>query len=264
MTYDASKTDPRRPSRGRQPADRGLLAPARTAPRSAHRAFTLVELMISIALVVVLILGVNQVFQATSTAVGTGEAINAALRDGRAFQSTFAADFAGVLPNGPGSTDGPWIAFSSRAVAAFANVADQAGDRDGNPLTRDLGGTGKEGDPTVPGDVTSPATYNNSNHRLDTLGFFSRGNFQRQTGNDGTFVPDMTANEAWVWYGHAQLPTNDATPVYVDPASGTAATNPNNFFASQFRPRPHGHAPAPVARSNEHQQRGIYLRQLDT
>ena len=37
------------------------------------RAFTLIELMISIALVLLLILGVNQVFTYTTQAVGAGE-----------------------------------------------------------------------------------------------------------------------------------------------------------------------------------------------
>ena len=202
--------------------------------RPRPRGFTLIELMISIALVVVLILGVNQVFQATSQAVGTGEAINSALRDGRAVQSTIAADFAGIMPNGSGQTNAPWIAFRSTPVASYNDARDLAGDKDGNPLTVDAGGTGVEGDPTVLGDVISPATYANRNYRVDTLSLFSRGPFQRQTGNPGTFVADMAAAEAWVWYGHLQQPDNATPPVFQDPGAGAPATNPNNVFATQF------------------------------
>ena len=212
--------------------------PRHPAPRPA---FTLVELMISIALVLLLILGVNQVFLYTGQAIGAGEAIGDAVRDSRSVQSVFANDFTGIAPNGATLNDSAFLTINSAATPAFLNANDLAADKDANPLTQDLNGTGNDGDPNVPGDVISPATYNSRNHRLDMLGFFTRGNFQRQTGNDGTFVANMSAPEAYVSYGHLWLPDNNgaflntSNPPVTYPGVGTTpANNPNNFFATQF------------------------------
>ena len=216
--------------------------------RPGRPAFTLVELMISIALVALLILGVNQVFLYTGQAVGAGQAIGDAVRDARAAQTTFANDFLGIAPNGTGPTDSAFLSIYSAAQPAFLNAADQAASRTGNPLQQDLNGNGVEGESTVPGEVISPATYNSRNHRLDMLGFFTRGTFARQTGNSGTFVDNMTSPEAFVSYGHLWLPDNSgnfnlptaANSTYPGPSANApsltaaAATNPNNVYASQF------------------------------
>jgi prepilin-type N-terminal cleavage/methylation domain-containing protein len=203
-------------------------------------AFTLVELMISIALVALLILGVNQVFLYTSQAIGAGQAIGDAVRSSRSVQTVLANDFAGIAPNGGNLNDSAFLSIYSAATPAFLNAADHAGD----PLTLDRNGNGTEGESTVPGEQISPATYTSRNCRVDMLGFFTRGNFQRQTGNDGTFVANMSAPEAWVSYGHLQLPDNNSTPNYFDPGGVYNAstklltvplsTNPNNYYATQF------------------------------
>jgi prepilin-type N-terminal cleavage/methylation domain-containing protein len=54
--------------------------------RAARRrpAFTLIELMISIGLIVILMLGINQVFKMSSDAVGAGQTLSAMTRDSRA------------------------------------------------------------------------------------------------------------------------------------------------------------------------------------
>ncbi len=53
----------------------------------------------------------------------------------------------------------------------------------------------------------------------------------------------MSSNEAWIWYGHLQLPDNSSPSNYRNPGPGvsgldnpsfTSATNPNNFYASQW------------------------------
>ncbi len=51
-----------------------------TRPFSHPRAFTLVELMISIALVLLLVIGINQVFSLTSKTVGAGQGVHSAAR----------------------------------------------------------------------------------------------------------------------------------------------------------------------------------------
>jgi hypothetical protein len=191
--------------------------------------------MISVALVVFLILGVNQVFLYTSTAVGVGEAINTAVRDSRAVQATFSSDLGNMVSPGTGLTDSASLILSSYPVYAFNNASDEASSRTGDPSKLDLANTGVEGDSNVPGDIVLPCTYNYRNHRLDTLSFFSRDLFRRQTGNIGTYVDNMACQEAWVWYGHAWLPDNTgAFTTNTLPGNGTAATNPNNRFGSQF------------------------------
>src|SRR4051794_36254313 len=55
-------------------------------------AFTMVELLVSIALVVVLILGINAVFKYSADAVGTGQAIGDVSRQNRAVQAVLTQD----------------------------------------------------------------------------------------------------------------------------------------------------------------------------
>ncbi len=198
-------------------------------------AFTLIELMISIALVLILILGVNQIFTYTTQAVGAGQALNAAIRDSRSAQAQFDSDLSGIVPPGTGPNDSAFMFITSQALYGFLNKADQLGDRDGNPATRDLRGSGIDGDPNVPGDQIAPYTYNLRNHRLDVLSFFSRGLFSRQTGNLGSFSDSLSSQEAWVWYGHLWLPDNSgAYTANSLPGQGTSGSNPNNYYATQM------------------------------
>jgi type II secretory pathway pseudopilin PulG len=216
-------------------------------------AFTLIELLISIALALVLILGVNAIFKYTTQAVGQGQAVNAATRDSRSAQTVFNNDFTALVPNGTGQNDAACIIIRSSAISAFRDRADELSDK-GVPgtvfndpkLTIDINGDGTEGDPAVPGEVISPATYNYRNHRTDVMSFFARSLFARQTGNLGTYVAPMSSQEAWIWYGHLWLPNNSTTPGAMYPmdaakgpktfpgAGGSSSLNPNNYYASQF------------------------------
>ncbi|MCC7349909.1 MAG: prepilin-type N-terminal cleavage/methylation domain-containing protein [Phycisphaerales bacterium] len=184
--------------------------PIRSSTR--RRAFTLVELMIAIALVLILMVGINQVFKMTTDTVGAGQAINAASRDLRGAQSVFNNDLHGAVTSNP-----PIFMIRSQQTPAFLNQADQLGDRDYNQsdtyanrinqiLSIDLDNDGTEGEVGVAGEIISPAIYNYRNHRTDMLMFFARGYFPRQTGNIGTFAANMSSNEAWIWYGHVKRP----------------------------------------------------------
>ena len=219
--------------------------PARRRPRHAaftRSAFTLIELMISIALVVILILGVNQVFQSTLQAVGAGQAFVASVRDGRAAQTTFGADLNGA------ANDGPFFIIHSAGTYAFRNRADLAADKDQDASTYTL---------TTPDDTNVyPSTYNFRNHRLDVLTFFARGLYPAQTG-DTSYVYPNAASEARVWYGFLKLPDgsyldpidtgysssksfqfpafSSVKPVTTTPTSGAnPSANPNNFFATDW------------------------------
>ncbi len=195
--------------------------------------------MISIALVLLLILGVNQIFTYTTQAVGAGQAVSAAIRDSRAAQSQFDSDFGAMVSPGGGINDSASLVISSMALYGFRDAVDLKSDRDGIASTIDLNNNKIEGEQNVPGEIIPSYRYNYRNHRMDVLSFFARNLYHRQTGNPGVFVDNMAGQEAWIWYGHLWLPSNTGyyladgvTPTY--PGFGNPAQNPNNSFATQL------------------------------
>ena len=66
--------------------------------RATPTAFTLIELMVSIAIVLILVLGIHQVFKLTSDTVGAGQGLGSKARDFRAVQSTFYNDLSMTVP----------------------------------------------------------------------------------------------------------------------------------------------------------------------
>jgi prepilin-type N-terminal cleavage/methylation domain-containing protein len=222
-------------------------------------AFTLVELMISIALILILMLGINQVFKVTGEAVGTSQAIATGLRDARSAQAVMSQDLAAL------ATDSPALIIRSERVSAFRNRPDELRDRDFARASsdnareeakrtididgRDDDGDGNpEGEDAVPGERIPPAVYNERSHRVDQIRFFGRGVFRRQTGGgptDGSFIADMTSPEAWIWYGHLERPdlrspipgTNQGfehRPPGKDPDLLANEYNDDNYYASDW------------------------------
>jgi prepilin-type N-terminal cleavage/methylation domain-containing protein len=207
-------------------------------------AFTLVELMVSIALVLVLMYGVTQVFSTTQSVVSSNQAISNATRDARSAQSVLSRDFDSF------AEDGPFVIIHNENRPAFRTRAELDGDRDyaaattptardAAIITRDLDGDNVEG--TGAGETTQTAEINERNHRLDTLSFFTRGLFKRQTGGSvasgGTspFLANMTGTEAWVWYGHLRLSNNAGSLTAAqDPGQGTIGNNGNNLLAASW------------------------------
>lgn len=204
---------------------------------SRNIGFTLTELLVAISLMVILMLAVNSIFKTTADTISAGQALSTGMRDLRSVQSIIKGDL-----DGAAMADGPFFVIRSSVQATFKNQQDQLADADyletdppANRLTQILSadlGRGVEN--------LSSAQYGNRTFRTDMLGFFSRGLFQRQTGNNGTFAAPMTSNEAYVWYGHLKLPDNSSPanyrwPGFTDWASYySAANNPNNFYASQW------------------------------
>jgi len=213
---------------------------------SNFQGFTLVELIISIGLVLIIMLGVNFVFKMTSDTITAGQTLSETVRNNRAAQSVLQDDFAKYAP------DGPSLLLRSQSQLAFRNRVDQEGDTDGNKATIDYDGDSAF---TGPGENASPALPSQRSHRLDILSFFGKGKFSRATGGDvgrnlansatadptGPLISDMSANEAWIWYGHLVLPNNNGS-FYLDnvaapktyPGVGTKDSNPNNFYASSW------------------------------
>jgi prepilin-type N-terminal cleavage/methylation domain-containing protein len=211
-----------------------------------RHAFTLIELMVSIALALLLMYGISRVFSITSQTVGANQGISEHARDARAAQAVFAQDFGSAV-----TLEAPFMVIHSQVQAAFRNRADLAADRDyptaaaaqrdNATRTTDVNGNNSEGEATVPGEIVSPVVYNDRNHRLDIISFFGRGLFKRQTGgtlasNAATpFVADMSSAEAWVWYGHLRIANNSGTAtVDQDPGASTLSLNGNNFFATDW------------------------------
>ncbi|MDB5323881.1 MAG: hypothetical protein JWN40_5512 [Phycisphaerales bacterium] len=168
--------------------------------RGMRPAFTLIEVMISVALVLLLMYGVSQVFKMSGDAVGANQAVSKIVRDHRAAAATLADDFRNC------AQDSPLFLISSRIgyggptanttfVTGFRNAQEQ---RDNN---------GKD-DPTYIDGNPNPQFLklgaSDRVPRLDRLGFFARSLYRRQT------VPDVqtpgaystSSGEAYIWVGH--------------------------------------------------------------
>ncbi|QOV91770.1 PulJ/GspJ family protein [Humisphaera borealis] len=216
---------------------------ARRCPRRSG--FTLLEVLVSISLVLLIILGVNQVFALTSRAVGAGNALSTAVRDARNVQSIITNDLSNAEIE-----RAPFLYLDSEVMLAFRNKEEQLADIDFNPastargtvetslLTVDRDKNGRENDP---GDQTPRAFLTSRTHRTDVLKFFSRQSGRRQTGNKTTFVSGVSASEQYITYGHVRQPavidnltTGQLPGIGPTGTALTLAANPNNFYATQW------------------------------
>jgi type II secretory pathway component PulJ len=239
-------------------------APGRRPPAAG---FTLVELLITIALVIMLVAGINAVFRATTQTIGTGTAIAEAVRLQRGLERTLSSDLERMVPL---SREMPCLLIYSQAQPAFRDRPEMNQDADysinGSPTQReaalrtmDLNADGAE----APGEILSPVIYNDRNHRLDRLAFFVRdlnNPYTRQTGNQNPLlynqvphplITSESSSEAWIWYGHLRLPRHppkqgnvqysDPSPNlyasggdYFDPGQENPSLNEENFFSNDW------------------------------
>jgi prepilin-type N-terminal cleavage/methylation domain-containing protein len=188
-----------------------------------RRAFTLVELLVSIVLVLILIAGVSRVFKITSETVGTTNMFAEKTRDMRAAQTAFINDFSNAVVD-----DAPFFIIDSQRTYAFRNRADMDADipppnSPPDPKTYDPAGTGTEV-------LVDPTEVSVRSHRSDILRFFSRGLNRRQTGDDGDYVDvdprASLSSETVITYGHLRF--HDGKPF---PISSTAPLNDGDFRA---------------------------------
>lgn len=188
-----------------------------------NRGFTLIELMVSIALMLLVMIGVNVVFTTTSATIGAGQAFSSISRDDRAMQAVMARDL------GTGYSNFAPLIIKAEQLYQFNSLKDQQADVDGDEKTISLTGG--------PETAVVGADYGPRSHRHDRLALFVQQSQRRQTGNNGVFTANMSSREAWVWYGHLRQPDNTglfAAANFFNPGAGTAQTNPNNFFGSQW------------------------------
>lgn len=216
-------------------------------PGFTRPAFTLVELMVSVAMVVLLLFGIHQVFRMSSNTIGTGQAVNAVTREIRATQTVMQEDFRRSLK------ESPLFVISSQPVGVvvdpvtssnysiqptlapnlfhFTSRAERDRDIDRNPATIDLDGDGTEETSYTDRQL---ARVNDRIHRSDIFGFFARGLFNRQTANDGLYVSATKAYDAWIWYGHVKLPDPVAGGYWDPGAIPTANPESEIQFASNW------------------------------
>ena len=142
------------------------------------RGFTLVELLVSIALVVLLLLGVNQVFKLSADAVGTGTTVSTMTRENRAAQSTMQEDISTAMVSNP-----PFLLINQ----------------------------------VIRADPSQPDNWN-AVRRETQFRFFRTGIHHRQTANDNQFSSTTQSIESSVWYGLTRYPsTGDATRDFATP-----------------------------------------------
>ncbi len=207
--------------------------------RRRSTGFTLVEVMVSLALVLLVLLAVNTIFRTTADTVGAGQALSGALRNQKALGTNLALDILGNSEDtGSGiaiPAEAPYILISSQRVSAFMNRQDELSDPDwASAADKDLRIR------TIGGTATPVAIYNTRNHRVDQLSFFSKGSFTRQTADNGLVAP-FVSPEAMIWYGHLDVYDGAGSETdagsYPDPGDYPAAGNPNpdNFYASDWR-----------------------------
>jgi hypothetical protein len=208
-----------------------------------RRGFTLTELLISVGLALLVLYGINRVFTATATTIGTGQALSDANRSLLSAHTQFVNDiegYGGVAGTGMLDTaNQPLIVIRHEVVNAWMDANDFANDStQTDALDEVIAGTVQRSD---------------RQHRVDTLSFFSAGTFQRRTGQKigsaETLVNslEITAKAAFIHYGHARLPNdvnatnlvqyngaNFASANYFGPGERNATENPKNFYASQW------------------------------
>lgn len=197
-----------------QPKHTSSVRAARRGYNSPRRsAFTLVELMISIALALMLIYGIAQVFKLSGDTVGANQAVGTIVRDERAAAATLTEDFRNCL------YDSPLFLISNRIAYGYAGSGSGFGYKAGwknADEERDEGvGSDPLDPPTINGSAvprTSITAGSDRTPRIDRLAFFVRNLYRRQTAANDQASSTATSTDAFVWYGHTALPTDATAP----------------------------------------------------
>src|SRR5215203_3085946 len=93
---------------------------SRSIRRRDQRGFTLIEVMISIFLVLLLIVGINQAFKVVSQTVGAGQSLSSKARDSFTVQSALTQEIGRALVH---DDTAPFLIIASRMSPAFRNKA---------------------------------------------------------------------------------------------------------------------------------------------
>ncbi|MGA2442061.1 MAG: type II secretion system protein [Tepidisphaeraceae bacterium] len=194
---------------------------------TSYPAFTLIELMLSLAMVLILILGINFVFRTATDAVGAGNALNSINSDSQATQPMIFDDLRNVSKNPP------CFIISSQLVTQFLNSDDAKTSSDPTVIVTDNAGTQVKianGPPAGYVSSLSAAILGPRNHRADMLKFFAHALYHRRSGPDGTYYASDSSNDALIEYGHAALPSNDLSQFYGPSSLPNNATTYSNYM----------------------------------
>ena len=172
--------------------------------------------MISLAMVLILILGINFVFRSATDAVGAGQALNVINSDAQSAQPVIFDDLRNVSKNPP------CFIIASQLVTQFLNSDDAKTSSDPTKVITDNNGGQNAGSNFIIGNGTSnaivtyisPAILDGRRHRADLLEILAHANYHRRSGNDGTYYGSESSNDAFIEFGHAALPSNDLTNYY--------------------------------------------------
>jgi hypothetical protein len=201
-----------------------------------------VEVMIAIAIALLLIVGISQLFAIAQRTTSTGTSLLEVNLKQRSMQTVFNGDFHALVSD---SAESPGFVIASYAAKAFRNQSDFDTATDQN----DPGNFG----PTyasVPG-LSQAYTTSSRIHRLDRMGIFGRDVYHRQTADAPALSSFTTSNEAFIWYGHLALPNNpeisnwdplnpggaaSAAAAWFNPGApdGASSKNDNDLFASSW------------------------------
>jgi prepilin-type N-terminal cleavage/methylation domain-containing protein len=200
------------------PNTRIEMTPQRQRPRAGRRnAFTLIEVLISVALVLMLTYGIAQVFKMSTDTVGAQMAIGGFVRDHRAAVTTLTEDFRNCVNDSPLFLIDSQVAYDG-TPETVNGVLTRRGFRAGfkNPL-EELQNLDPNKDPTVYEENGQTLTadfnqYTDRTPRLDRLGFFARGLYRRQTASRTQVFSPTTSTEAYIWYGHTAYPGGSTYP----------------------------------------------------
>jgi len=217
----------------------------RQLPIVSRSAFTLIELMIAVALMLIMMISINQIFRTTGETVGAGNALSTIMRDRRAAFSAMADDFNSV------TADGPCFIIRSSVVPAFLDANDKNSDTDW-PTAGRVTGVQTITDANGATYTYPFASLSSRTHRADIVSFFARNFYKRQTGTDNTYgyFGTNTTHDAWIEYAHARLPIAASSTASIDyrdpgadynpalPLTGTdpnlPSNNPNNYYARNW------------------------------
>ncbi|MDG2054225.1 MAG: prepilin-type N-terminal cleavage/methylation domain-containing protein [Phycisphaerales bacterium] len=170
------------------------------------RGFTLAELLVAVAIFVLIIIAVGQVFSAASTISGVGDSTNDLLQDSVAIERQIRDDIDRISHNG-------FLAIHSVAIPNDINVA-------------------------ITGKLLDPGRPQEAPIRADQLVFFGEGNFPSSTLQlmDDASATQTNPTDLWaagsaarIYYGHAfQIPSSkDADLPTVSSVQYTYDPNPD-------------------------------------
>ena len=176
--------------------------------------------MLSLFIALLLLLGLNAIFTASTKTIQAGTALNDATRNARAVGPIFFNDLRNC------ATDSPAFVISSCYVPQFLSKSDatasgaQAGQLPTVTVTALSGGASQSTVYPVTGCLLGDHL-----HRCDSLSFFARGLFKRKTADGPNFLASTTtSDEAFIHYGHIRILANDGqTYIGPDDYAGLAA-----------------------------------------